>query len=104
VGGWDRSAVTHGIALILVAALTVGLTDLSTDRLANQQTAREDRRDRREQLRLRQEVATEARGAARMLMTELIEAGEQMVILGGDHVLRRFDSAYRISIPDATSG
>jgi hypothetical protein len=34
-----------------------------------------------------------------MLIAELLDAGGQMNILGHDRVFRRFDSAYRISIP-----
>jgi hypothetical protein len=53
---------------------------------------RQDRRDDR-----RENVA--ARGAARLLFGELLDAQEQMVILANDRILRRFDPSYPISLP-----
>lgn len=39
-----------------------------------------------------------ARGAARLLFAEYIQAGAQMAILSGDRILRRFDHSYRIAM------
>ena len=91
VGDW-RSALINGLAVVLggaVAAVAGVVGPLAT---ADRQAGREEKREE-------SRTQVQARGAARVLLSEMLVAAGQMAILEHDRIYRRFEPSYRVNLP-----
>lgn len=83
------SKPAFGSGAAAIAGVVVGglLGFLGSVTLAIREDNREDDR-----------IALETRGAARLLVSELLQTGGQMAVLGNDRILRRFDNSYGVQL------
>ena len=82
-----RVAGIGAAAIILSAVLAALISGWTVGQQQEQHDAREDQREK---------IAV--RGAARILFSELFQAGAQMAVLANDRWLRQFDRGYEVDV------